>query len=83
MADLGACCAWAAEVFDTLALTQEQPFKDNAHRAGVLADGERGWSTERCKKLGAASCDAIAAVLDGLRPPPDLSPEAVLLSLRR
>ncbi|MEM7169313.1 MAG: M14-type cytosolic carboxypeptidase [Pseudomonadota bacterium] len=52
-----------AETFDCLAMTLEQPFKDSA----ITPDTRVGWSPERCRKLGAASLDALFSVLDQLR----------------
>ena len=47
--------------FKALAMTLEQPFKDNAD-----APRPEGWSPARAKGLGRAQLDAIAAVLDEL-----------------
>jgi murein tripeptide amidase MpaA len=62
-ANLTMCSNWVAETFGCLALTLEQPFKDNAN----APDPAEGWSPARCRKLGAASLDALAAVVDDLR----------------
>jgi murein tripeptide amidase MpaA len=45
--------------FDALAMTLEQPFKDNAN--APMPD--EGWSPRRAKVLGRAQLDALAAVL--------------------
>jgi len=52
-----------AQRFDCLAMTLEQPFKDNKNRPNE----ETGWSPERCQALGRSAVDAIAAVMDTLR----------------
>jgi murein tripeptide amidase MpaA len=46
--------------FGCLSLTLEMPFKDNAH----LPDGLFGWSAARSRRLGAATLQALLAVLD-------------------
>jgi len=43
-------------------MTLEMPFKDNAD----LPDPIYGWSPERAARLGAASLDAMLAVIDQL-----------------
>ena len=62
-ANLTMCSNHVAETFGCLALTLEMPFKDNAD----LPDERHGWSPSRCRKLGAASLDAILAVVETLR----------------
>jgi murein tripeptide amidase MpaA len=62
-ANLSMCTNWVAQRFDCLALTLEQPFKDNAD----APDAEAGWSPERCRRLGAACLEAMAAMADRLR----------------
>jgi len=57
------CTNAVAERFDCCAMTLEMPFKDNVE----APDAERGWSPERCRQLGAASLDAMAAVIHRLR----------------
>jgi murein tripeptide amidase MpaA len=52
-----------AGAYQCLSMTLEQPFKDNAN----APDAARGWSRERCRKLGAANLDALYAVIDRLR----------------
>lgn len=49
-----------AGAFDALAMTLEQPFKDNAN----LPDERYGWSPARCRLLGRANLDALFAVID-------------------
>ncbi len=51
-----------AGAFDALAMTLEQPFKDNAD----LPDETEGWSPARCRQLGRANLDALLAVVDQL-----------------
>lgn len=51
-----------ASRFNALAMTLEMPFKDNK----LAPDAEHGWSPQRCRQLGQAQLDAIAAVLDQL-----------------
>ncbi len=63
-ANLAMCTPWVAKRFDCLSMTLEQPFKDNADGP----DPEFGWSPERCRLLGRAHLDALAAVIDDLRP---------------
>jgi murein tripeptide amidase MpaA len=62
-ANLQMCTNWVAQRFDCLALTLEQPFKDNAD----APDADEGWSPGRSRRLGAACLEAIAAVADRLR----------------
>lgn len=62
-ANMTMCSNYVAERFGCLALTLEQPFKDNAD----APDERRGWSPVRCRKLGAAALDAILAVVEALR----------------
>lgn len=61
-ANLTMCGNHVAESFGCLAMTLEQPFKDNAD----APDPRAGWSPERCRKLGAANLDALLAVVDEL-----------------
>lgn len=51
---------WVFNHFGCLSLTLEMPFKDNAH----LPDGLFGWSAARSRRLGAATLQALLAVLD-------------------
>jgi murein tripeptide amidase MpaA len=53
-----------AHTFGCLAMTLEQPFKDSA----ISPDGRNGWSPGRCINLGWSCLDALAAVIDDLRP---------------
>jgi murein tripeptide amidase MpaA len=62
-ANMTMCSNHVAERFGCLALTLEQPFKDNAD----APDERRGWSPARCRKLGAAGLDALLAVVEALR----------------
>ena len=57
-ADLSICTNYLANSFKCLAMTLEMPFKDNAD----LPDEVHGWSPERCRKLGAATLDAMLAM---------------------
>lgn len=61
-ANLGICCAWAAESYGCLAMTQEQPFKDNC----CMPEPDQEWSVERCKKLGSSVLDAMYGIMDDL-----------------
>jgi len=63
MANLTMCTNQVAQRFDCLALTLEQPFKDNADRP----DPEAGWSPSRAERLGASALDPMAAVMGQLR----------------
>jgi len=56
------CTSFTAAEYDCLAMTLEMPFKDNAD----LPDPVFGWSSERSARLGAASLDAMLAVIDQL-----------------
>ena len=51
-----------ANRFKALAMTLEQPFKDNADAPDEQVD----WSPARCKALGRANLDALHTVLDKL-----------------
>lgn len=62
-ANLTMCTNQIAHAFGAVAMTLEQPFKDNAD--APMPD--EGWSPRRCKRLGRAQLDALAAVLDQLR----------------
>ena len=62
-ANLGICSNALAERFACLAMTLEMPFKDDANHP----DPERGWSPERCKKLGADALTPLLTVLPKLR----------------
>lgn len=61
-ANLTMCSAQVAERYGALSMTLEMPFKDNAN----APDPVHGWSIARCRLLGAASLDALYAVLDDL-----------------
>ena len=58
-ANLTICAQQLNERFGCLALTLEQPFKDNADHP----DPVTGWSPLRAKKLGASLVDALDAIL--------------------
>ena len=62
-ANMTMCTNAVAQRFDCLAMTLEMPFKDNADAPDPIF----GWSPARCQRLGAASVDAMAEVLDDLR----------------
>ena len=62
-ANMTMCTNQIAQRFDCLAMTLEQPFKDNADRP----DLEMGWSPERCSLLGRSAIDAVMSVLPKLR----------------
>lgn len=57
---------YVGHTFGALSLTLEMPFKDNAD----LPDEEVGWDGQRSKRLGAASLDAMLAVMPDLRDGP-------------
>jgi murein tripeptide amidase MpaA len=61
-ANLTMCTNQTAHAFGAVSMTLEQPFKDNADRP----DPEHGWSPARCRALGRAQLDALAAVIDPL-----------------
>lgn len=61
-ANLSLCSAQLAERFGALAMTLEMPFKDNANDPDPI----NGWSIKRCRLLGAASLEALLAVVDDL-----------------
>ena len=56
--------AWnyVGETFQCLSILVEQPFKDCVH----APDPEKGFSLERCRKLGASALDALNAVIGRL-----------------
>ncbi len=56
------CTSFTAAEYNCLSMTLEMPFKDNAD----LPDLTFGWSPERAARLGAASLDAMLAVIDQL-----------------
>ena len=61
-ANLTICANQIAARFSCLAVTLEQPFKDNADRP----DDTWGWSPARARRLGADSLVAIQAILPEL-----------------
>ncbi|MCB9797288.1 MAG: carboxypeptidase family protein [Alphaproteobacteria bacterium] len=63
-ANMSMCTSQVAERYNCVALTLEQPFKDNADAPDPLW----GWCPERCAALGRSALDAIAEVIDELRP---------------
>ncbi len=62
-ANLTLCSSAIANQFQCLAMTLEMPFKDEINSAEPVA----GWSPARSRALGAATLDAVAAVLPALR----------------
>ena len=62
-ANLTMCTNQVAQRFDCLALTLEQPFKDNLD----APDPDAGWSPERSKQLGASMLVPIEGILPHLR----------------
>ena len=62
-ANLSVCCAWASETYGCLAMTQEQPFKDNV----LFPEPNQEWSIARCEKLGSSVLDAMYSVMDDLQ----------------
>jgi murein tripeptide amidase MpaA len=63
-ANLTMCTAQVSQRYDCLAFTLEMPFKDNAQ----APDPQQGWSSGRSMRCGAAAVDAMADVVDRLRP---------------
>lgn len=61
-ANLTMCTSQIAHRYQAMAMTLEQPFKDNAD----APDAIYGWSPRRCRQLGASALDALAAVIDRL-----------------
>ena len=62
-ANLSMCTNQVAARFKALAMTLEQPFKDNANAEMP----EEGWSPRRAKALGASQVDALYAVIDAIK----------------
>jgi murein tripeptide amidase MpaA len=62
-ANMTMCTTQIAQAFGAVAMTLEQPFKDNAD----APDPEHGWSPARSRRLGRAQLDAMRALLE---PPP-------------
>ena len=62
-ANMSMCTNQIAARFDCLAMTLEQPFKDNADRP----DPSAGWSPRRAHLLGRSAIDALADVVGDLR----------------
>ncbi len=60
-ANLKIATNWIADQFGALSMTLEQPFKDTANRPH-----RDGWSPRRAQHLGAASLNALQAVLEVL-----------------
>jgi murein tripeptide amidase MpaA len=61
--NLTMCSNWVAERFGCLAATLEMPFKDTID----TPDERHGWSPARCRHFGAATLDALHAVIGELR----------------
>lgn len=62
-ANLAKATDYLAETFNCLAMTLEMPFKDTVDSPNEL----EGWSPDRCRKLGAASLNALYAIIGDLR----------------
>merc|ERR1712025_1497643 len=62
-ANLAICSNQISHRFDCLAVTLEQPYKDCI----TMPDPERGWTPNRCKRLGASLIDVVAHVRPHLR----------------
>ena len=61
-ANLAMCSTWMAHHLGTLALTIEQPFKDNA----LQPDPVHGWSPQRSRRFGAQSIHALLRTVERL-----------------
>lgn len=61
-ATLAMCSTWMAETLGSLAITIEQPFKDNALRPDTV----HGWSPDRSRRFGAQTVTALLKALGGL-----------------
>lgn len=61
-ATLSMCSTWMAETLGSLAITIEQPFKDNALRPDTV----HGWSPGRSQRFGAQTVTALLLALGGL-----------------
>ncbi|MCB9675233.1 MAG: carboxypeptidase family protein [Alphaproteobacteria bacterium] len=61
-ANMTMCTSQTAERYGCLGMTLEMPFKDNADAPDEIF----GWSPERCRMLGGAALNAMAAVIDAL-----------------
>tara|TARA_B100001123_G_C14720895_1_gene793054 strand:- start:167 stop:628 length:462 start_codon:yes stop_codon:yes gene_type:complete len=61
--DLRMAWNYIGEKYQCLSILVEQPFKDTEHSKNELT----GWSSDRSKKLGAASLTALNSVLGDLR----------------
>jgi murein tripeptide amidase MpaA len=61
-ADLDIAANYVAERFGCFAITIEQPFSDDANHP----DPRTGWSPKRCRALGRALVDALAAIAGDL-----------------
>jgi murein tripeptide amidase MpaA len=59
-ANLAICSKNLAQSFNTLALTVEMPFKDNAN----MPNARSGWSIARSKKFGASLLSTLLQVVD-------------------
>ncbi|MBT8427883.1 MAG: hypothetical protein KJO02_07625 [Erythrobacter sp.] len=62
-ANLSMSTTQLAERFGAVSMTLEMPFKDNDD----LPDAIYGWSPERCRQLGGACLDSLAAILPDLK----------------
>ena len=58
-ANLAIASNYIAEIFDCVAITIEQPFKDSA----ITPMPQWGWSPQRAKKFGATTLDALHSLL--------------------
>lgn len=62
-ANLDIAANYVAETWDCLAMTLEMPFKD----ADVNPEPARGWSPERCRRLGRDNLAVMAKIVGELR----------------
>ena len=56
------CSNYLSETFNAMAITLEQPFKDNA----MLPMPDQGWSPERAKQFGKANLQACFDIIQHL-----------------
>ena len=59
---MGVASNYLADAFGTMAITLEQPFKDNA----ILPMPDQGWSPERAMQLGKANMQACLDIIEHL-----------------
>ena len=59
---MGVASSYLSDAFNAMAITLEQPFKDNA----ILPMPDQGWSPERAMQFGKANLRACLDIIEHL-----------------